>query len=235
MPSLNWEHITGQLTTDGFASLRGVLGAGRARAWARELLAADERLRYLDDGELPAPLDTWRRRLYERLVPIADSWNEAMGNSKRFPAEWSDFLACNQAAEHRRAQSFVHRIRESNYEPLHQSNEGEHVFPLQLVMLLSEPGADFSGGELVITEQRPRMQTRPLVLPLGLGDAALIPTAKRPVKGSRGSYSTNAKHGVSRVRSGERVGLELCFHYAPSAVRGRDGKPYQSRAPRTSR
>ena len=94
--------------------------------------------------------------------------------------------------------------------------KGEHVFPFQLLVLLSEPGTDFSGGELVVTERRPRMQTRPLVVPLGLGDAALIPTAKRPVKGSHGYYSTDSKHGVSRVRSGARIGLELSFHYAPA-------------------
>lgn len=218
MAELDWKHITSQLTNDGVAILRGLPGSARARTWASELSPEDQKPRYLDDTELPAPLETWRRRLYESLVPIADSWNEAMGNSYRFPSEWSEFLARNQAAGQRRTQSFVHRLEGANYEALHQCNEGEHVFPFQLVVLLSEPGTDFSGGELVVTERRPRMQTRPLVVPLGLGDAALIPTAKRPVRGSHGYYSTDSKHGVSRVRSGERIGLELSFHYAPAEV-----------------
>jgi hypothetical protein len=210
----DWNHISSQLTNDGFAILRGVPGSARARRWASELSPDDQPLRYLDDAHLPAPLDSWRRQLYERLVPIADSWNAAMGSCYRFPSEWSQFLARNQATGQRRTQSFVHRLGESSYEALHQCNEGEHVFPFQLVVLLSEPGTDFSGGELIVTERRPRMQTRPVVVPLILGDAALIPTAKRPVKGSHGYYSTDSKHGVSRVRSGERIGLELSFHYA---------------------
>jgi len=187
MTQLDWKQIASQLTNDGVAILRGLPGATRARAWASELSPEEREPRYLEDAELPGPLDTWRRRLYERLVPIADSWNEAMGSSYRFPAEWSEFLARNRAAGQQRTQSFVHRLSDSGYEALHQCNGGEHVFPFQLVVLLSEPGTDFSGGELVITERRPRMQTRPSVVPLGLGDAALIPTAKRPVKEAKAS------------------------------------------------
>lgn len=229
MTQVDWERVTSQLANDGFAILRGLPGAARARAWAEQLCPEDRTVRYLDDDDLPAPLATWRNRLYGRLVSIANAWNEALGEPYRFPPEWSELLACNRAAGQRRTQSFIHRLREADYQALHQCREGEHVFPLQLVVLLSDPATDFSGGELVVTERRPRMQSRPLVVPLGFGDAALIPTAKRPVMGGHGFYSTDSKHGVSRVRSGERVGLELSFHDAPAEVQSRTRRSYACR------
>jgi hypothetical protein len=106
-------------------------------------------------------------------------------------------------------QSHLNRLRVDDYLALHQRHDGEHVFPLQIVGLLTEPGSDFQGGEFVMTEQRPRMQSRPMVLPLKLGDAAIISTAQRPFKGTKGFYRVNLKHAISRVRGGERIGVEL--------------------------
>ena len=107
MAQLDWEHIASQLANDGVAILRGLPGSARARTWAGELSSKDQKLRYLDDAELHPPLDTWRCRFYERLVPIANSWNEVMGISYRFPSEWSELLTRNHAAGQRRTQSFV--------------------------------------------------------------------------------------------------------------------------------
>ena len=127
---------------------------------------------------------------------------------------WTIFSGAIGRRARQGGQSHLSRLGVEDYLPLHQRNAGGQVFPMQVVALLSEPGKDFDGGEFVMTEQRPRMQSRPMVLPLGLGDAAIIGTAERPFKGTRGHYRVNLKHAVSRVRSGERVGLELTFHDA---------------------
>ena len=113
-----------------------------------------------------------------------------------------------------RALSHLSRLCVGDYVALHQRNDGDQVFPLQVVALLSEPGTDFEGGEFVMTEQRPRMQSRPMVLPLGLGDAAIITTSLRPFKGAKGHYRVNLKHAISRVRKGRRIGMALTFHDA---------------------
>ena len=138
-----------------------------------------------------------------------------MGVDHRYPAELEDFLRRNQKAGQTRAQSHMSRLGVEDHVSLHQRNDGEQVFPMQIVAVLSEPGAEFQGGEFVMTEQRPRMQSRPSVLPLKLGDAAIIATAERPFKGTKGYYRVNLKHAISRVRKGERIGLELSFHDAP--------------------
>ncbi len=212
---VDWEAVGSQLVNDGVAIFRGLPDAPLVRSWAQSLCSGDCALRALEDADIPESLVAWLNELYGRLCSIANFWREALGDSSRFPPEWSEFLARGRAAGQTRTQSFAYRLRDSEYRSLHQLGEGEHVFPLQVLVLLSEPGRDFSGGELVMTERRPRMQSKPLVVPLGFGDAALIPTAKRPVKGTRGYYSTAAKHGVSRVRGGERLGLELAFNDAP--------------------
>ena len=164
---------------------------------------------------MPAPLDAWRTAFYGHLAAIANRWNDTLGMDDRYPATLGDFLRRNRKAGQTRGQSYLSRLGVEDHVPLHQRNAGEEVFPLQLVALLSEPGTDFQGGEFVMTEQRPRTQSRPMVLPLGLGDAALIATAQRPFKGSKGHYRVNLKHAIGRVRQGERIGLELSFHDAP--------------------
>jgi hypothetical protein len=164
---------------------------------------------------LPAPLTHWRTAFYPQLAPIANRWNETLDVGYRYPAALDDFLERNRRAGQARPLSHLSRLREGDYLALHQRNAGEHVFPLQVVVLLAEPGRDFQGGEFVMTEQRPRMQSRPMVLPLELGDAAIIGTAQRPFKGSKGHYRVNLRHAISRVRGGERIGLELSFHDGP--------------------
>lgn len=224
---VDWVDIGRQLDRDGFALLPGLLGIDVARDLAQSAattgtgpvaLASSNlgrgELRYFDAG-LPTSLALLRTVLYRRLVTVANRWNEVLGVDDRYPAELEDFRALNRKAGQTRVQSHLTRLRVEDHLALHQRNDGEEVFPLQVVAVLAAPGVDFLGGEFVTTEQRPRMQSRPTVLPLQLGDAAVIATAERPCKGTRGYYRINLKHGISRVRIGERIGLELSFHDAP--------------------
>lgn len=224
---LNWADIGTQLDAEGFCLLPGLLGADAARSLARQTTASAARraslessglgrgeLFYFDAG-MPAPLEPWRAALYRRLVAVANRWNETLGVADRYPAELEEFLRHNRQAGQMRAQSHLSRLGAEDHVALYQCNDGAQVFPLQVVALLSEPGTDFQGGEFVMTERRPRMQSRPMVLPLGLGDAAIIATAQRPFEGARGYYRVGTKHAISRVREGERIGLELSFHNAP--------------------
>ncbi|WP_193090754.1 2OG-Fe(II) oxygenase, partial [Advenella sp. FME57] len=167
------------------------------------------------EDKLPEVLAVLRKQLYRHLAPIANRWNEVLEIGYRYPDTLDSFLQANHDADQNRQLSHLHRLQESDYIALHQRNDGQLVFPLQAVLLLSEPGQDFRGGELVMTEQRPRMQSRPLVLSLQQGDIAIMSTGQRPFKGSHGFYRVNMKHAISRVRSGQRIGLELFFHHAP--------------------
>lgn len=223
---LNWADIGMQLDAEGYAVLPGLLGADVARSLAQQATASGAHRVTLESGDLgrgelfyfgagmPAPLEQWRTALYRRLVAIANRWNEILGVAHRYPAELEDFLQHNQKTGQTRAQSHLSRLGLEDHVSLHQRNDGEQVFPMQIVAVLSEPGTDFQGGEFVMTERRPRMQSRPMVLPLELGDAAIITTAERPFKGTEGYYRVNLKHAISRVRKGERIGLELSFHHA---------------------
>lgn len=163
---------------------------------------------------LPSPVATLRERLYARLAPIADRWNEAMGLAARYPPSHEDFIERCRAAGQHRPTPLLLRYGEGDYNCLHQDLYGELVFPLQVAILLSRPGADFDGGEFVLTEQRPRMQSRAEVVPLGQGDAVAFAVHHRPVRGTRGVYRTRLRHGVSRVRSGLRYTLGVVFHDA---------------------
>ncbi len=224
---LKWVDICLQLDAEGYAVLPGLLDADVARSLAQQITAYGVSRVALESSDLgrgellyfgagmPAPLEQWRTALYRRLVVVANHWNETLGADHRYPAELEDFLWRNQKAGQTRAQSHMSRLGVEDHVSLHQRNDGEQVFPMQIVAVLSEPGAEFQGGEFVMTEQRPRMQSRPSVLPLKLGDAAIIATAERPFKGTKGYYRVNLKHAISRVRQGERIGLELSFHDAP--------------------
>jgi hypothetical protein len=163
---------------------------------------------------LPEPIIALRRGFYPRLAPIADRWNEAMGVSVRYPGEHDAFLArCHQAGQ-KRPTPLLLRYGPGDYNCLHQDVYGEHLFPLQLAILLSEPARDFTGGEFVLTEQRPRMQSRAEVAPLTQGDGVIFAVRERPVQGTRGTYRVNLRHGVSRIKSGERFTLGIIFHDA---------------------
>ncbi|WP_266160849.1 2OG-Fe(II) oxygenase [Dyella silvatica] len=163
---------------------------------------------------LPEVIDLLRNGLYPLLVPLANRWNESMGIDVRYPSSHAQFIARCHAAGQCRPTPLLLQYGNGDYNCLHQDLYGEHVFPLQVAILLSEPGRDFSGGEFVLTEQRPRMQSRPEVVPLHQGDAVVFAVHHRPVQGSRGTYRVNLRHGVSRIRSGHRHTLGIIFHDA---------------------
>ncbi|NVZ69246.1 2OG-Fe(II) oxygenase [Pseudomonas costantinii] len=204
---LDWQNICVQLDREGFAVLPGILGLPE--------LPEDD-----CHAQFPGLLSSLKNALYPPLAHIANQWNEILQLPYRYPRQLSAFegqcLAVGQLYE----LSQLSCLREGEYLELRQDADGEHVFPLQLVTLLSSPGKDFTGGELVLTELRPRMQSRPMVVPLRYGDIAIITTAQRPFKGSKGYYRVNMKHAISRVRSGERRGFSLSFHFAPESIHG---------------
>ena len=161
---------------------------------------------------LPALVLTLRETLYARLAPIANRWNEAMGIAVRFPAEHAAFRARCHAAGQRRPTPLLLCYGPGDYNCLHQDIYGEHVCPLQVAFLLSKPGEDFTGGEFVLTEQRPRMQSRVEVAALGQGKGVIFPVRQRPVQGGRGVNRVTLRHGVSRVLTGARHTLGVIFH-----------------------
>lgn len=163
---------------------------------------------------LPDSVAELRGRLYPPLVPVANRWHERMVLETRFPADHETFLKRCHAAGQTRPTPLLLQYGPDDYNCLHQDLYGEHVFPLQVAILLSRPEEDFTGGEFVLTEQRPRMQSVPSVAPLQQGDAVIFAVSQRPVSGTRGSYRVTMRHGVSRVRSGRRHTLGLIFHDA---------------------
>jgi len=163
---------------------------------------------------LPDPVQDLRTRLYPPLAGIANRWHARMGLERRFPAAHADWLAECHVAGQTRPTPLLLRYGPGDYNCLHQDLYGAHVFPLQVAALLSEPGRDFAGGELVLTEQRPRMQSRAAVVPLAQGDAVVFAVNQRPVRGSKGDYRVTMRHGVSAVHIGKRHTLGIIFHDA---------------------
>lgn len=226
--SLDWKLIADELNGAGNALLKNILTAQECEALASQY-GRDELFRSrvvmsrhgFGRGEykyfrypLPALLHRLRTSLYEGLAPIANRWNEQMGIDIRYPAEHAAFIErCHQAGQSRPTPLLL-QYGAGDYNCLHQDLYGEHVFPIQVAFLLSEPGRDFTGGEFVLTEQRPRMQSRAEVVPLRQGDAVAFAVHHRPVQGTRGSYRVNLRHGVSRLRSGQRYTLGVIFHDA---------------------
>lgn len=163
---------------------------------------------------LPDPIARLRPALYAHLAPIANRWAGMRDDETRYPERHQDFLdRCHQAGQ-RRPTPLLLKYGPGDYNCLHQDLYGEHVFPLQVAILLSQPGEDFMGGEFVMTEQRPRMQSRASVVPLTLGDGVVFAVHKRPVKGSRGTYTVNHRHGVSVLTAGARYTTGIIFHDA---------------------
>jgi len=161
---------------------------------------------------LPDMVAELRTSLYPRLVPTANRWNESMAIDVRYPLTHAEFLErCHQAGQTRPTPLLL-QYGQDDFNALHQDVYGEHVFPLQVAILLSEPGTDFMGGEFVLTEQRPRMQSRAEVVPLNRGDGVVWAVRNRPVQGKRGTYRVNMRHGVSRLRSGHRHTVGVIFH-----------------------
>lgn len=221
--ALDWPRIAADLDAYGCAAIGAVLRPDECRALAA-LYAADERFRSrvvmarhgFGRGEykyfaypLPEPVAALRAALYPHLAAIANRWSDA-----RYPEAHAEFLArCHRAGQTRPTPLLLH-YEAGDYNCLHQDLYGEHVFPLQATFLLSAPGRDFTGGELVLTEQRPRMQSRVEVVPLGEGEGVIFAVRERPVRGTRGTYRVALRHGVSRIRSGSRDTLGIIFHDA---------------------
>lgn len=224
----DWARIAEHLDAHGWATLPKLLTASETDALAG--LYDDDRMfrshvvmarHGFGRGEykyfkypLPEKVSALRTSLYPRLVPTANRWNEAMGIDVRYPAAHGEFLERCHNAGQLRPTPLLLKYGEGDFNALHQDIYGEHVFPLQVMVLLAEPEKDFTGGEFVLTEQRPRMQSRVEVVPLRRGDAAVWAVRNRPVQGTRGSYRVNMRHGVSRIRSGHRHTVGVIFHDA---------------------
>ncbi len=163
---------------------------------------------------LPPGIHALRAQLYSRLVPVANQWNELTGREARFPDSHEEFLARCHAAGQKRPTPLLLRYAAGDFNCLHQDLYGEQVFPLQMAVLLSRPGEDFTGGEFVLTEQRPRQQSRVEVVPLQQGDAVIFAVNERPASGARGHYRVKMRHGVSRLHSGQRHTLGIILHDA---------------------
>src|SRR3954451_23758186 len=161
---------------------------------------------------LPDTVAALRASLYPVLAAVANRWNDQMGVDQRFPADHAAYLRRCHAAGQAKPTPLLLQYQEGDYNCLHQDVYGELVFPLQVAFLLSRPGDDFTGGEFVLTEQRPRMQSRAEVVPLRQGEGVVFPVHHRPVQGTRGVYRVNMRHGVSRLRSGKRHTLGIIFH-----------------------
>jgi hypothetical protein len=226
--AIDWMGVAAHLDAHGWAMLEGILSAEECRAIAG-LYAGGGRFRShiimarhgFGRGEykyfaypLPDLIAELRTSIYPRLAPVADRWNEAMGIDVRYPAGHAAFLERCHLAGQTRPTPLLLQYGKDDYNALHQDLYGDHVFPFQAAFLLSEPGRDFTGGEFVLTEQRPRMQSRAEVVPLRRGDAAIFAVSHRPVQGARGTYRVNLRHGVSRVRSGHRHTAGVIFHDA---------------------
>ncbi|HEV8430238.1 MAG TPA: 2OG-Fe(II) oxygenase [Pyrinomonadaceae bacterium] len=228
LETIPWEQVYQDLDAEGNAIIKGILSPDECDEIAA--LYQEEKIfrshivmerHGFGRGEyryfrypLPALIRSMRTSLYPHLVPIANGWNEAMGIDMRYPTIHADYIQrCHQAGQDKPT-PLVLKYGPDDYNCLHQDLYGEHIFPLQIAVLLSEPGRDFTGGEFVMTEQRPRMQSRPMVVPLRKGDGVVFAVHHRPVQGKKSVYRVNLRHGVSRLRSGSRLTLGIIFHDA---------------------
>ena len=226
--AVDWRQVSGDLDAEGNAIIRGILAPDECDA-VRTLYDRDDLFRStvvmerhgFGRGEyryfrypLPDLITRLRTEIYPHLAPVANRWNEAMGIHIRFPATHKEYLQrCHEAGQDKPT-PLILKYGTDDYNCLHQDLYGEHVFPLQFAVLLSEPEKDFTGGEFVMTEQRPRMQSRPIVVSLRKGDGVVFAVHHRPVQGKKSVYRVNLRHGVSRIRSGNRYTLGMIFHDA---------------------
>jgi hypothetical protein len=226
--ALDWADVSTHLDSYGWAMIETMLTAEECRTLAA-LYGDDSRFRSrvvmarhgFGRGEykyfsypLPDLIADLRTALYTRLAPVANRWNESMGIDVRYPDAHADFIErCHEAGQTRPTPLLL-QYGAGDYNCLHQDLYGEHVFPFQAAFLLAEPEKDFTGGEFVLTEQRPRMQSRAEVVPLRRGDGVIFAVHHRPVQGTRGTYRVNLRHGVSRLRSGRRHTVGVIFHDA---------------------
>jgi hypothetical protein len=225
---IDWDRAAKDLDTRGWAVLPGLLSDAECEA-ASTLYGPSETFRShvvmarhgFGQGEyryfaypLPPLVEQLRTELYPRLAPLANRWHERMGIDVRFPGDHAAFLDRCHAAGQARPTPLLLQYGPGDYNCLHQDLYGDHVFPLQVAVLLSQPDTDFDGGEFILTEQRPRMQSRASVVPLGKGDAVVFAVNARPHRGSKGDYRVKLRHGVSTVRSGQRHTLGIIFHDA---------------------
>jgi uncharacterized protein len=226
--ALDWERVSKDLDAQGCAMIEGLItpeecdalaglypedGIFRSRVVMERHGFGRGEYKYFS-YPLPDIIAGLRTAIYPRLAPIANRWNAAMGIDVRYPEKHADYIARCHDAGQLRPTPLLLQYGADDYNCLHQDLYGEHVFPLQVTILLSEPDRDFTGGEFVLTEQRPRMQSRPEVVPLRQGDAVVFAVNQRPVQGTRGVYRVKLRHGVSRVRSGHRHTLGVIFHDA---------------------
>lgn len=224
----DWKQVARELDIHGSALLQQLLTASECSG-LRGLYAQERLFRSrvvmarhgFGRGEyqyftypLPELFASLRSSLYSQLAPIANRWSEALRSDQRYPPDHAAYRArCHRAGQGRPTPLLL-RYSPGDYNCLHQDLYGEHVFPLQVTILLSSPQQDYTGGEFVLTEQRPRRQSRAEVVPLGQGDAVIFPVNERPVEGSRGHYRVKMRHGVSRLRAGERYTAGIIFHDA---------------------
>jgi hypothetical protein len=224
----HWQEIESSLHEKGFAQISSVLSKKDCHAlrdlYSQEALYRStinmQRYRF-GKGEykyfaypLPAPIQKLREELYSRLVPVAQEWARLLTISQTYPDHHPDFIARCANAQQLRPTPLILRYTTGGFNSLHQDLYGEVYFPLQVVLMLSQPGEDYEGGELVITEQLPRAQSKASVIRPNQGDALIFTTHFRPVKGTRGYYKSKMKHGISELKSGERFALGIIFHDA---------------------
>jgi uncharacterized protein len=225
---IHWQRVSAELDAEGSATVEGLLSPNECESLSK-LYSENDRFRSrvvmsrqgFGRGEykyfrypLPHLIGNLRTAFYSYLVPIANRWNEAMNVAVRYPSHHADFLQrCHEAGQVKPTPLLL-QYEAGDYNCLHQDLYGDNVFPIQLAILLNQPGEEFTGGEFVMTEQRPRMQSRPIVVSLKRGDGVLFAVHNRPVQGSRGFYRVNLRHGVSRIRSGGRHTVGIIFHDA---------------------
>ena len=226
--AFDWPEIEASLDRQGYATLPGLLERRECETIAA-LYEDDARFRSrvvmerhaFGLGEykylrypLPPLVETLRRACYPRLAPVANRWRGSLREQGKFPPDLEAYLRDCHAAGQTRPTPLILKYEADGYNCLHEDLYGERVFPLQMTVLLSEPGRDFTGGEFLLVEQRPRAQSKGEVVPLGQGDAVLFAVRHRPAQGKRGVYRVTLRHGVSRVRTGQRYTLGVIFHDA---------------------